>query len=282
MPNFCPSPAPYSPSSLPTLRLGSVGETVRTVQRALNLWSRSNRPPLAADANFAPKTANKVREFQCGSQLAPYAVVRPVTWAQLAPLVEQIKQIVPMPGDDAGVGTRIVGAAEAALSARGWLETDVPFPAVPRISAALCAGEVNGVRVRQGGIALQQIMMIAEVAGGSPGHCPTITKKAQAWWQVQTREGTARRNGYDLPACCGISGNTLYSIDGNSFGPNANDKKQRREKRHRTQQLLVRAAEKRRRPGARSGGNAIVIPAGRGASPCKQYPRRNISAAESR
>lgn len=279
MPNFCPSPAPYSPSSLPTLRLGSVGETVLTVRGALNLWPCSNRPPLATDANFAPKTGNKVREFQCCSQLVPDAVVGPVTWAQLAPLVEQI---VPMPGDDAGVGTRIVGAAEAARSARGWLETDVPSPVIPPIPAALCAGEVNGVRVRQGGIALQQIMMIAEMAGGAPGRGPTIAKKAQAWWQVQTKGGTARRNGNDLPACCGISGNTLYSIDGNSFGPNANDKKQRREKRHRTQQLLVRAAEKRRRPRALSGGNAIVIPAGRGASPCKQHPRRNISAAESR
>lgn len=286
MPNFAPSSAPYSPSSLPTLRMGSMGEAVRTLQTALNAWPRSKQPPLATDANFGPKTGNKVREFQSASQLVPDAVVGPLTWAQLAPLVEQIKQIVPMPGDDAGVGARIVMAAEGALSALGWLETDVPSTAVPRIAAALCAGEVGGVRMRQGGVALQQIMMIAEVAGGAPGRCPTISKEAQGWWQVETKEGTAWRNGNDLPAWCGIfciyvyrcaginvpggwsnhsknvwdgkvfrrsvdpkqvlpgaigvvdgnggrnhhfivtsnSGNTLYSIDGNAFGPNANDK----------------------------------------------------------
>ncbi len=66
MPNFSPSPAPYSPSSLPTLRMGSMGEAVRTLQTALNAWPRSKQPPLVTDANFGPKTGNKVREFQSG------------------------------------------------------------------------------------------------------------------------------------------------------------------------------------------------------------------------
>jgi hypothetical protein len=270
--------------SFPTLRLGSFGDAVRSLQTALNLWKPSKLPPLSVDGQFGSRTDNKVREFQGGNQLVPDGVAGPLTWAQLEPLVKQIASVLPK-ADDEQLGARIVAAAEAALMTLGWRESDTPSIGNPRIAAALCAGEANGVHYRQGGLALQQIMMIAEVGGAYSGRCATISSDAQAWWQKQTMEGTAWRNTNDLCAWCGIfciyiyrcagvnvpggwsrhsnnvwsgavfkrstsakdvkrgsigvvdgnggrnhhfivtenTGGELLSIDGNAFGPNAND-----------------------------------------------------------
>ncbi len=289
MPQPFPMPTTSAtPAALPMLRLGSIGDSVRMLQGALNVWPRSALPPLKTDGNFGPKTDGKVREFQSGNQLASDGVVGPWTWAQLEPLIAAITQTVPLPKDDPALGERIKQVAEYALGMAGWRESDTPSPANPRIAAALCAGNLAGVRARQGGAALQQMMMIAEVGGSVPGRCPTITADAERWWQNQTKAGTDWRNNNDLPAWCGIfciyvyrcaginvpggwsqhkqnvnggkvyrigvnpknvlpgtigvvdgyggrnhhfivTANTdsvLYSIDGNSFGPNANDKSQ--------------------------------------------------------
>jgi Putative peptidoglycan binding domain len=191
------------PIALPTLRTGSYGEVVKTLQSALNLWPRSKLPPLATDGQFGSRTNSKVREFQSGNQLASDGVVGPLTWAQLEPLVKQIASVLPK-ADDEALGLRVVAAAEAALATLGWRESDTPSTANPRIAAALCAGDVGGMRMRQGGLALQQIMMIAEVGGMYPSRCPTITTDAEAWWQKQTKEGTDWRNAHDLCAWCGI------------------------------------------------------------------------------
>ena len=43
---------------------GFVGEAVKTLQAALNLWPQSLKPQLMVDGSFGPKTDGKVREFQ--------------------------------------------------------------------------------------------------------------------------------------------------------------------------------------------------------------------------
>jgi|GEM_PF-2701129 len=200
---------------LPTLSMGSFGDTVRLLQGALNLWPQSRQPALSTDGSFGPKTGTKVREFQTASRLSSDGVVGPLTWAQLEPLVQQILKTVPLPtGDDVALGARIVACAETALAVLGWRESDTPSPDNPRIAAAMCAGTVGGQRLRQGGISLQQILMIAQVSGGYLSRCLTITPEAEAWWQKQTAEGTAWRNNNDLCAWCGIFCIYIYRCAG--------------------------------------------------------------------
>jgi peptidoglycan hydrolase-like protein with peptidoglycan-binding domain len=194
----------------PSVQFGSLGDTVKLVQQALNLWTKSSLPPLKVDGVFGPKTHVKVKEFQSRSNLTSDGVVGPLTWAQLEPLVQMIKGIVPIPTDEAAAGTRIVNGAEAALGMLGWTTGDKYSPLNPKIAAAKCANDADPLRPRQGGAALAQMFAIAQVPGGYIGRCPTITGKAVQMWQQQTLAGTVWRNSNDLCAWCGIF--TVYIL----------------------------------------------------------------------
>jgi hypothetical protein len=188
----------------PTVKFGSFGETVKLLQGALNLWPKSLLPPLNPDGSFGPKTHGKVTEFQSRSNLKPDGVVGPLTWAQLEPLVQMIKGIAPIPGDETAAGARIVAGAEAALNALGWTAGDQYSPFNMKIAAAKCANDSDPFRPRQGGMSLAQIFAIAQVQGAFQSRCPTISKLAVQLWQDQTPAGTDKRNANDLCAWCGI------------------------------------------------------------------------------
>lgn len=193
-----------------TVQFGSFGDTVRLLQQALNLWTKSALPPLAVDGSFGPKTNGKVKEFQTRSNLQPDGVVGPLTWAALEPLVQQIKNLVPIPSDETAAGERIAAGAEAALGVMGWTPADRYSPTSMKIAAAKCADDNHPMRPRQGGLALAQIFAIAEVPGAYQSRCPTITAQAVQMWQQQTLAGTMWRNSNDLCAWCGIF--TVYIL----------------------------------------------------------------------
>src|SRR5262245_65218974 len=101
----------------PTIRLGSLGESVKTLQAALNLWSGSNGSRLVVDGFFGLSTNSKVREYQRANELAPDGVVGPVTWESLEPLVDHVVAMPPT-ASEVEAGARIVLAyAKPASSA---------------------------------------------------------------------------------------------------------------------------------------------------------------------
>lgn len=83
----------------PTVAVGSRGQCVLAVQRALNNWTRNtnasdgknnspNKVLLAEDGIFGEATKNKVLDFQRakniqGKNTAPDGIVGPATWAAL-------------------------------------------------------------------------------------------------------------------------------------------------------------------------------------------------------
>src|SRR5215475_10900432 len=73
-----------------TVRLGSLGEAVRTLQSALNLCLDSDQFALVVDGFFGLSTNRRVREYQSANDLAPDGVVGPLTWESLLPLVEHV------------------------------------------------------------------------------------------------------------------------------------------------------------------------------------------------
>jgi peptidoglycan hydrolase-like protein with peptidoglycan-binding domain len=75
---------------MPTVRLGSQGEAVKTLQSALNLWRESYQSRLDVDGFFGLRTNSRVREYQSAHELAPDGVVGPLTWESLTPLVEHV------------------------------------------------------------------------------------------------------------------------------------------------------------------------------------------------
>ena len=107
---------------MPIVRLGSLGESVKTLQEALNLWSGSQQSRLVVDGFFGLSTNRRVREYQLASELAPDGVVGPVTWESLQPLVEHVLDTV-APVVEHEPGARIVlthpaSGAPAASSTR--------------------------------------------------------------------------------------------------------------------------------------------------------------------
>ncbi|WP_317987897.1 peptidoglycan-binding domain-containing protein [Hyalangium gracile] len=72
--------AAASSPSKPTLKLGSSGAAVKTLQQAL---ASAGFSPGAADGQFGPKTAAAVKAFQSAKGLAADGVVGPKTWAAL-------------------------------------------------------------------------------------------------------------------------------------------------------------------------------------------------------
>ena len=74
-----PLSAASSPSK-PTLKLGSSGASVKTLQQAL---ANAGFSPGAVDGQFGPKTAAAVKSFQSAKGLVADGVVGPKTWARL-------------------------------------------------------------------------------------------------------------------------------------------------------------------------------------------------------
>ena len=74
-----PLSAASSPSQ-PTLKLGSSGASVKTLQQAL---AKAGFSPGVADGQFGPKTAAAVKAFQSAKGLVADGVVGPKTWAKL-------------------------------------------------------------------------------------------------------------------------------------------------------------------------------------------------------
>ncbi|WP_304608736.1 peptidoglycan-binding domain-containing protein [Hyalangium versicolor] len=66
--------------SQPTLKQGSSGAAVKTLQQAL---AKAGFSPGAADGQFGPKTAAAVKAFQSAKGLAADGIVGPKTWAKL-------------------------------------------------------------------------------------------------------------------------------------------------------------------------------------------------------
>jgi peptidoglycan hydrolase-like protein with peptidoglycan-binding domain len=65
--------------SLPTLRFGDSGESVRVLQRIL----RSNGYPVTVDGSFGALTESAVKAFQTRRGLVADGVVGPKTWREL-------------------------------------------------------------------------------------------------------------------------------------------------------------------------------------------------------
>jgi len=76
-------PAPTTETSLPTLRKGSTGTAVKTLQYAL----RANGYSLAADGQFGPATDSAVRSLQRARGLQIDGIVGPLTWNAALPLL---------------------------------------------------------------------------------------------------------------------------------------------------------------------------------------------------
>jgi len=103
---------------MPIIRLGSLGESVKTLQAALNLWGGSNESRLVVDGFFGLSTNSKVREYQRANELAPDGVVGPVTWESLEPLVDYVVAAMPAAATELDAGAHIVLAhAKAAPAA---------------------------------------------------------------------------------------------------------------------------------------------------------------------
>lgn len=76
--NAAAAPAPSS-GATPTLRLGSRGAAVSTLQNRL----RAHGYNVSVDGDFGPRTADAVRSFQRAKGLGVDGVVGPATWAKL-------------------------------------------------------------------------------------------------------------------------------------------------------------------------------------------------------
>lgn len=77
-----PAPAAPAPSGRPTLKQGSRGDAVRTLQTALNRWY-PRLPAIAQDGNFGPATKARVIYFQKRAGLVTDGIVGPKSWSAL-------------------------------------------------------------------------------------------------------------------------------------------------------------------------------------------------------
>jgi Putative peptidoglycan binding domain/Penicillin-insensitive murein endopeptidase len=82
-----PQPAPPA-GNVPTVRRGSRGDSVRTLQTRLNIWFMRGGPrhglePLVVDGIFGPRTESAVRTFQQTERISVDGVVGRQTWARL-------------------------------------------------------------------------------------------------------------------------------------------------------------------------------------------------------
>ena len=211
-------------STLPTLRMFSTGQYVKTLQSALNLWPQSKTSALNVDGIFGQKTHAKVREYQGANKLAMDGVVGAMTWSALQFFVDQVLGLA-VPNNKDDVGQKIVVEAERALSLWGWQSGQVTASKFsPFIAAAICADSNDPFRPRQGGGPLSLIFQGAGAGAGYLPRCLTITSEAVKKWQDTSATATAWRNSFDLPAWCGIFCYYVYFAAGINLGGWVNHK----------------------------------------------------------
>ncbi len=205
-------------NSLPMLMMGSFGEAVRLLQKALNK-APSTLPKLAEDAAFGPKTGTRVKEFQGKSNLTPDGVVGPLTWGQLQPWLKIVEGLVTTTvpsADEASARGRIVQQAEAYLKLYGW-EGTLPKQkngAVDRaalranplkIAAAYCSDGTNPFRPRAGGASLG---VIFHGAGGTTAanaqKSLTITAETEGHYQLPGSPAKTTLINKDIGSWCGV------------------------------------------------------------------------------
>ena len=121
----------------PTIRLGSLGEPVKTLQAALNLWRETDQTRLAEDGFFGLRTNSRVREFQAGNQLYSDGVVGPLTWEALTPLVEEVTRDATAAPDSPRIVITDRAETHAALSARSALRVSRAWTATPSARQAM-------------------------------------------------------------------------------------------------------------------------------------------------
>jgi N-acetyl-anhydromuramyl-L-alanine amidase AmpD len=76
-------PAPPMETTLPDLRLGDSGESVRELQRQLNAAQLQPAITLVVDGRFGLKTSAAVRRFQRARDLPDHGIVDEHTWEEL-------------------------------------------------------------------------------------------------------------------------------------------------------------------------------------------------------
>lgn len=122
---------------LPTIRLGSLGESVKTLQAALNLWQGTDRIRLAEDGFFGLRTNSRVREFQSDNQLYSDGVVGALTWEALAPLVEEVTRAATAAHESPRIVLTDRADTPAPLSARTTVRVSRGWTATPSARQAM-------------------------------------------------------------------------------------------------------------------------------------------------
>jgi hypothetical protein len=195
--------APY-----PVLRIGSVGDSVRLLQGALNL-APTLQPRLTEDGQFGPKTNGRVREFQGQKKLVPDGVVGPLTWAQLEPMLRQLMALIDRYAlpvhEEEKLRQRIVDVARSSFDLWGWGPKGTPKPdgTSGRIAAAFGYGpSIGDMRARQGGPALATIY---SMAGAGGANCLAIRGEAEKAYKLPDSDPNKRgRINQDIGSWCGI------------------------------------------------------------------------------
>jgi hypothetical protein len=100
-----PPPQPGTAPGRPTLRRGSQGDLVKTVQRALNL---------STDGNFGGQTEAAVRNFQRAYNMVPDGIVGPKTWTALDTAAAPPTAATPATTAASASGTSVAGVSAAA------------------------------------------------------------------------------------------------------------------------------------------------------------------------
>ena len=209
-----------SPPNYPTLKIGSFGDFVNMLQRALNA-APGLLPKIKVDSQFGPKTHGRVMEFQGQNHLVRDGVVGPVTWGRLEPFLKQLLGIVDQnfnaSQDDEIQRQRIVDIAQASFESWGWGDKGTVTPdGSPRIAAARGYGtqQTASSRPRQGGVALASIYALANAGGAN---CLNIASDIEAIYQQDPKKTPGRRealNQRDIGSWCGIFATYCYRASG--------------------------------------------------------------------
>ncbi len=200
--------------SRPSLRFGSTGPAVADLQKALNV-AVSLLPKLKVDGIFGPKTHARVKEFQSSGHLALDGVVGPLTWAALAPLVEQALKAgldFFVPAEQAEARKKITGWAMLEHNLFGWQDGDKPGPSNPHIASQLCAEPLT--RLRQGGM---HLTLVFATSGAPAARCIAISQEAEQMYQGQYDANM--QNSTDIPNWCGIFALYCYKMAGLNTSP---------------------------------------------------------------
>lgn len=190
--------------------MGSTGEPVVLLQKALNFASPSALPKLKEDAQFGPRTRNRVVEFQNVQRISADGIVGPITWSVLEPIIREILAIVdqqfPSNVDEGPRRKQIAEVAQRSFDMWGWGDAGEVIPdGSPRIAATRGFGPASGgFRERQGGAALGIIYSMAGVGGAN---CLRISTEIEKVYQQDGRTHPDRRtklNQRDIGSWCGI------------------------------------------------------------------------------